>query len=284
MLSVLEKHGHRTLVYIGSGTTVLRGFLARFYQYDNLSNLPLRVEDAINDGYIIVHKGLLYWSPIPPAALVPLYRLLFISLEASFAFMFWAMCAKLGDYRMGHIRLWPLELFEYDGACSHPAFNEGIPGDFDLTAEQLEAKAAAAEKKRIELEALNHTNHHHKQMETNYDEYMGNANERVARSRANNPGQDAIRQADRIEKAVSEKTLYCQTCDLPLGTNQRLQNHLKTKAHSQKAKGLTWLDSPFRCNICKKGYSEMSNLIRHRKTKDHSDKMEALVESSVKLD
>jgi rubrerythrin len=279
-LLVLEKPGHRSKIYIGSGTSASGGFAARFGQYDNLLLLPLRVEDALNDGYIIVHKGLLYWSPIPRAALVPVYRLLFIALEAGFAYLLWAMCARKGDYGMGHICPWDRNTLEYDGLCSHPCLNEGIRGDFDMTAEQLEAQAIEREQKRLALKKENATNHHYRQMETNYDEYIGEAGERVAKSRANNPGRDAKHQADRITKALDEKTFHCRRCDLSFGTKQRLSDHEQTPKHKRK---LTESSNPFKCVLCNLGFHNKSNLTRHNTSERHLKKL-AVVESSVKLD
>jgi hypothetical protein len=65
----------------------------------------------------------------------------------------------------------------------HYGLNEGICGHFNMTAEQLEARAVEYEKKRVETKAVNATNYYYKQMEKYYDEYMTKANERVYKSR-----------------------------------------------------------------------------------------------------
>jgi hypothetical protein len=56
---VLEKTDNVPLIYIGSGTEAKRGVRARWSNYDRNHNVPLYVRRALDDGYIIVHKGLL---------------------------------------------------------------------------------------------------------------------------------------------------------------------------------------------------------------------------------
>lgn len=268
---VMEKAGHRPILYIGSGTSVFGGVRARLKQYDDGFLLPQYVSKSLEQGFDIVHKGLLCWAPKPPASTVPFRRLLFFGLEATLAYLFWAMKARLGDYGMGHLCRWDRRMLEYDGCCSHCALNEGIPGDFTLSAEQLEALAAEKEQKRLVLKALNATNYHFKQMETNYDEYIGESSKRVARSRANNPGRDKMRQAERIQKAEEERTFYCERCDIVYGTKQRLEKHEKTAKHIRKEFEST---NPFRCAPCNLGFHNQSNLTRHEKTLRHLKNVE----------
>ncbi|RYP56555.1 hypothetical protein DL771_011874 [Monosporascus sp. 5C6A] len=231
---VLEKSGCRPRLYIGSGTSAAGGVSSRLQQYDDGFLVPQLIQAALDDAYTITHKGLLCWIPKPTAALVPLGRLLFFALEATFTYMFWAMKARARDYGMGHICLWDRTTFEYDGCCSHCSLNEGIPGDFDLSAEQLEAQAIEKEQKRLALKAENATNHHYKQMQVNYDEYIGQAGMRVARSRANNPGRNQKYQADCVEKALHEKTFHCGRCNLSFGTKQILRKHERSPKHLRK--------------------------------------------------
>jgi hypothetical protein len=184
---VFEKTGCRPIIYIGSGTNTYGGVRSRLKQYDDGFLLPRYVAKALDDGFDIVHKGLLCWIPKPTASNVPVQRLLFFALEATFTYMFWTLRARNRHYGMGHICLWDRKTLEYDECCSHCALNEGILGEFDLTPEQLEAQAIEKEEKRLVMKAENATNYHFKQMEVNYDEYIGQSNARVAKSRANNP-------------------------------------------------------------------------------------------------
>ena len=206
---VLEKAGHRPRVYIGSSTSASQGIRQRLQQYD-LGILTLRyVEDAQTKGYTITHKAILCWMPKPTAAFVPVNRLLFVALEATFPYIFWAK-RTTRNYGLPHICPWNRNHSEYDGLCSHCSSNEQIDGKFDLTAEQLEAHAIEKEQKRLEMKAENATNWHYKQMANDYDKYIGGAHERVAKSRANHPQRNALYQASCVKKALAEKDLSLQ--------------------------------------------------------------------------
>ena len=67
---VLEKAGSRPRLYIGSGTGSRDGVHTRLLQYDNLGALPRYVSSSIDEGYTIVHEGLLCWIPIPVSILL----------------------------------------------------------------------------------------------------------------------------------------------------------------------------------------------------------------------
>lgn len=276
---VLEKSGCRPRIIIGSGTNSSRGVKARLNQYDDGAYLPVYVKTSLDAGFTIVYKGLLCWMPNPRPVNVPVFRLLMFALEATLSYMFWAMRTPSGaDYGMSHVCVWDRQTMEYDGLCSHCALNEGIRGNFEMTADELEAYAVEMEEKRLALKAINATNHHFRQMAENYDEYIGEAGVRVARSRANNPGRDKVRQADRITKATLAKTFHCVLCNIPCGTQQRLDNHLKTAKHLRKHKEGS---NPFRCVPCNLGFHNKSNQTRHDKTERHAKAVAAAAASST---
>lgn len=279
-VTVMEKPGCRPKVYVGSATSAQQGMRQSLQQYDLGLMLPQYVEDALDEGYTITHKGLLCWMPRPIASLVPVNRLLFVALEAAFTYMFWATRSRVIDYGMGHICLWDRHTLEYDGLCSHCCLNEAILGDFDLTAEQLEDQAIEKEQKRLEMKAEQATNYHYKQMVDNYDEYIGKAGRRVAKSRANNPGRNATYQANCIKKATSEKYFHCVLCNLSFGTKQKLEKHQKTPKHLRKGDEAS---NPFKCRPCNLGFHNQSNLTRHEKTQRHAQNM-AAAQSSPELD
>ncbi|RYO30883.1 hypothetical protein AA0111_g5329 [Alternaria arborescens] len=153
---VLEKPGHIPLVYIGSGTKAKTGLRARWQQYEQLKYLnlwPRWVLKAHRDGYRIVHKGWLVSAPIPVAVNVPAFRLLFIAMEATFAFLLWTMKSSTKDYHMGSCCPWPRQkgLFGYGGLCNHNPLTESVVGNFDLTAQQLTALDVANRERRNAL-------------------------------------------------------------------------------------------------------------------------------------
>lgn len=271
-LLVFEHTHHQPKVYIGSGTSTSGGVGARLKQYDDGFLLPRYVEATLHEGYHITHKGLLCWTPTPSATQVPINRLLFFALEATLAFMFWTMRQRTGYHGLTDLCLWDHDTLEYIGLCSHSALYEGILGDFDLTPEELETQAAEREKKRIALKAENATNHHYKQMVENYDEYITDANDRVYRSRANNPGRDATHQARRIKDALQTGTFHCTICNITFGTKQRLHGHEQTAKHRRK---LSEVESLYKCILCNLGFHNKSNLTRHNKTERHRRAVEA---------
>ena len=75
-LLTLEKPDSRSKIYIGSGTAARGGVSTRLRQYDNKSTLPTYVRKALEDGYHIVHKGLLCWIEIPTPSMVPALQVL----------------------------------------------------------------------------------------------------------------------------------------------------------------------------------------------------------------
>lgn len=183
------------------------------------------------------------------------------------------MRSVLGSYGMGHICPWTSSnLFEYDGLCSHPAIDEGIHGQFDMTPEQRITYDEEVKQKRKEVHSAGNSDWHYKQMAENYDEYISASTARVQKSRANNPGRDKVRQADRISKAIEDKQFWCEPCQLPCGTKQRLENHQKTERHACTVAG-SWA---YWCKPCNKGIANLSNLTRHEKTETHQKAVAAM--------
>lgn len=194
-----------------------------------------------------------------------------LTLEAAFSYAFWAMRARLGDYGMGHICFWDRIDFEYDGLCSHCSLNEGIHGEFDMSAEEIEAYVKEREEKRVFLRRENNSNWHYKKMAEDYDDYIMQADARVKRSRANNPGRSRQYQAKLVKIALEEKSYNCKLCDISVGTKQSLQEHEKTAKHLRKSKQNL---NPFVCKPCDPGFHNRSNLTRHEKSPRHQAKLE----------
>ena len=167
---------------------------------------------------------------------------------------------------------------ERDGTCSHCALNEGIAGDFDFSPEQPEELAVDKEQKRLALKAQNATNYHYKQMEVNYDEYVGRSSARVAKSWVNNPGRDKERQAERIEKVLAPDTFRCEPCGLSFGTKQSLSNYELTPKHLRVGENA---NSPFRCEFCNLAYHNQSNLRRHELSQRHANDVAATAEADA---
>ncbi|KAK3996818.1 hypothetical protein QBC44DRAFT_339021 [Cladorrhinum sp. PSN332] len=198
-------------VYIGSatsiGTPTAAGLRLRLKQHEDGFLVPRYIKKPLDDGFSVVHKGVLCWIPRPIAALQPACRLMILLLEYFFAYVFWTMKAAYGSYGLSHISFWAKQHFTYDGLCSHPSIDEGITGAFELSEKEL--------------------------MATDYAGHMSRSIERVQKSRANNPGRDAAHQARSIAKDLQAQTCHCVSYEKTLGTKQRWEKHLKCKKHIQ---------------------------------------------------
>lgn len=260
---VLTKAGHRAKLYIGSATAFNQGAYARVKQYQEGNPLPQLVSKAIEEGYEISHHGLLCSMPQP--TWLP-YRLLMVLLEAVFTYIFRAMRPVFPI--MLQLSPWPTAMLDYDGICTHCALTDGILGDFELSDEQLADQAADMADKFKKLKAQNATNYHYKQMATNYDEYMTDANERVARSRENNPELHRETERARNHRIIAAKTHYCPVCDEAFSRQLLLEEHLNCKEHVRIATGN---EGSIRCDLCNRGFHNKSNFNRHCKTDTHRD-------------
>jgi hypothetical protein len=275
----LEKPDCPPKLYIGSGAEGSVSLYKRFQHYDTLISLPYYVEKTIKEGYEIVHKAPLCWISIPSASLLPKLRLLFVTLEATFSYMLWAMRTVSKEYVMAHICLWDRSTFEYEGLCSHCSLNEGIAGDFCLSAEDLEAQAVEKKAARTLYQAEYGSNWHFKQMETNHKEYLAGARERGTKARAKSPERVNKRNRDWHATALEEERYYGETCKIAFCTKHKLKEHNDTARHLQKEEEMK---NPHRCIPCAYAGKRKQNLTDHCKTKRHEKIMAAL--SSSQLD
>jgi hypothetical protein len=276
-LIVLGKPGELYRVYIGSATNTDRGLLARWHEYDQDTGLPKYYKASLAEGFTVVHRGLLCWTPsIPPPALQPTFRLLFLLLEATFSYIFWAMRTPDGkDYGMAHLCLWDRHALEYIGLCSHCCLREGVLGEFSLSAEELEALAIKRKEHRAvwakvyhqtqmetnyeeytKKRAVHMSNFHHKQMETNYVEYnkrraANNTNYRHMQLETNYHAYRAARN-ESVRKAKAAKHQYYRDYE-----------------NANRAKHV--VKQTYHCDVCNTSCANSSDLTKHKKTPKHRD-------------
>jgi len=227
---VLQKPGATPCIYIGSGTNAKGGVRTRLLQYDRKHLLPLYVKAALDDGYEIVHKGLILWCPIPSAAEVPRLRVLFVAIEAACSFLFWAMKSNSKDYGMSASCPWPRASFLYRGLCSHNAMSEGVAGDFDLSSEQLEEMAAVVKEKaraymaeyhrRARLEDPVRLRERQRVNQTNFDK--------------NSWEKSLPRHKRHHEKQKESKAFYCDVCEHASAKKRAYDAHMLSKRHLKK--------------------------------------------------
>jgi hypothetical protein len=284
-LLVLEKPGCRHKIYIGSGTDRDRGGAKRFWQYDTKRSLPRYVERALNDGYTIVHKGLLCWSPNPTTAKRVAVRALFLAIEATISIVLWAMVSRTKDYGMPHLCPWSLETMEYDGCCSHTALAEHIAGEADgLSLEQIAAKEVEKEQRRIEQRSA-----------TYYDfkrlDFKGwQATRRRYAQNIDPVKRAAIAKKHKANMKTTRK-YACDICDVVFTNSNDLNVHKTTRKHIDKATGTnrvvkapkyaTWAAANtaarrYYCEICDRAFSTQTKPGIHNATQKHINKTAAI--------
>jgi hypothetical protein len=262
-LLTLEKLGRPPKTYTGSGTGARDGIAGRWGCYDRQVELPHRVKAALEDGYIITHKGLICWAPKPSPGMVFLERVLMKALESFFSLFFWTMESE-DDYGMPSLCPWPLDSLPYGGLCSHVALKEGVRGYAErLSAEQIVAK---------ELEEFTRWQDTREEMKEVF----------LARSRTSK------------KKAIENKTYACHTCGFAFNSQWTLDRHNELPSHIEKVSGnirprvnpnqYAWQANNkamkrYYCKICDRAFGTTQKLNRHNKTETHQNNVKALAEA-----
>ena len=253
---ILKKRGHRSLIYIGSGTGFYRGVRARVKEHRDHKVCPRYVEQACAQGYEITDIRLLAHCPIPKAADVAIIRTVIVALEAAFSCVFWAMYHSNRLYGFGNICPWSRDQFEYGGLCSHNALSEGIRSgeDFDFSEQELENMAAEIkEKNRLY------------QIQYQRDLRANPTESYKARIKVHNEKQKPGTQVR--QKAAVENQLYrCDVCDVSCRDHASLVRHNASPRHQRRSlRG----DGAYECAPCGFSNKYLSNYNVHLKTKTH---------------
>ncbi|KAH0161827.1 hypothetical protein KCU67_g6180, partial [Aureobasidium melanogenum] len=289
---IFEKPGCPTLIYIGSATSFDRGLRGRWSVYDGQTHhttLPRFVLQALLNGYEIKHKGLLVWCPIPKPADVPIMRCLMIVIETVLSFWFWSMYSDTKEYGIGSCCPWAREDFEYGGLCGHNALIEGVRGEFNLSAEELDALAAAAKERGRELSKARKREAYHKAVAIDVYDVRAKERERQTRAREANPEHHNDRtkvwaqanpekkrenQSNSIKRARLSKNWYCDPCTYPCRSQSELDKHLTTKSHKTNLKRTAdGRQLQYRCYICGKSFDEYKRgLLQHFSQPSHKQR------------
>lgn len=281
-LVVLEKSGHPSQIYIGSGTCARTGVIFRLQCYDREDNLPDKVQKALSAGWKIKHKGLLCSIPIPFSGRQPVLRGLFLALEATFTYVFWAYKNKEKAYgRSFSLCPWQPRDLEYGGLCGHNALKEGIVGDITASEEELEALAMQHRELSLDKKALDY--HATKAKDPVAFNAKGAVN--AKKWRDTHPGKhlDGVKRSQ--QKNLANGTFQCGPCNMSFPTLSKLPRHmiapkLSTKHAAVMEKEYARLDHlarrTFYCKGCDKSFGDKSKLTRHMdapKFKDIHDAM-----------
>lgn len=95
---LLEKPGCIPLIYVGSGTSWLRGVRGRMLSYYAKRFLPKFIRKALLSGYTITGVRLLASCPTPFGGALSVHRTLVIALEAAFTVLFSALRNRSKSY------------------------------------------------------------------------------------------------------------------------------------------------------------------------------------------
>lgn len=102
-------------------------------------NVSALVSGTLDDSSSIIYKGLLCTSPLPNHLNKLSVRDLFLVMECTISLAIAAMRPDFDDDGLPHLCMWPRELIEWEGLCSHLSMRESLirsPRDY-LSPEQL---------------------------------------------------------------------------------------------------------------------------------------------------
>jgi hypothetical protein len=277
---------------VGSGTDADNGVVSRLDNYrPGNALLPRFVKQAFNEGYHIAHKGLLCWTPLPTAGLVPRCRARFLVLECLFTVVFHASYAATTDIYIDEFCLWPRDEVEWDPACSHLPLTEAIRGNLLVSPEELEFVAALRTERLAKMGNLRSQKHRARKREEDLEAYQErvrvekNAWAEKNRSKVN-------RTASEVKaKAIEAKRFYCDDCELALQSDAALTAHQLTQTHLDTVAGIKKSEitksaiavkavratakakNTHYCPVCKKAFENDWSLTRHKEGVRHLNKV-----------
>lgn len=182
---------------------------------------------------------------------------------------------------MAHVCLWDRNALEYSGLCSHCCLQEGVCGDFSLSADELEALAVRRKQIRAEKQAIRNTDYHFKQMEADYDNYLDGMGQRVRASRARNPERHRAGERARKAKHKAANTYYRELCKTSCHTLSDLNEHKATAKHIRKVTGPATKGKRWSCDPCAYATDKSSSWNDHCKANRHQRKVAASLSSKL---
>jgi hypothetical protein len=294
--AVLMEHDDLPCVlYIGSGTDATGGVFARIKMYTpNYSTLPELVEAAFRKGYRVSSIGMLCWTPLPSAGVVPAVRARFLGLEEYFAIRLHAIIKMRTDYLFQDLVSWPRESVSWAPLCTHHPLREALRGDLSLSPEQLEVIAAARVKRAHELALLRSQRHRASRRAADPEAFM--KKQREDKLEWTHKNRDRVNEtaAGTKERAISAQRFRCATCDLSLQSQAALDKHLLSQAHKDRSAGIikpppskravataavrkqSKASKKHHCAACDKSFDTDWALTRHNNTPRHQKKLSLL--------
>jgi len=157
------------------------------------------------------------------------------------------MYSRTKDYEMPHLCPWPLDLFEYDGLCTHCSIKERVAKEASgLSVEQLAAKEVEMDKRRKDSLKASSA----KVLPKKKLQYVRTTRARIMTSR-----------------------IYaCEICDVVFVQASELKIHKTTEKHINKVAG-TYTVPTLDCKDCHVSFPSVSQLARHKLTSKHLNKV-----------
>lgn len=171
-VACLWKHGCVPLAGIGSASRLDGGAVKRVDEYFRGTTLPFYVKKALDEGYVIVHIGVVLLIDMPVYLRSPINRLWTLLFEAHYTYKFWTVhqspdktVEQLAEHKWGHLCPWNVDQFEYKGVNSHSPLSEK-PQGLELTMDQFVQIAVQARERRREYMKIYNKKYHAAMMET----------------------------------------------------------------------------------------------------------------------
>ncbi|KAL8853313.1 MAG: hypothetical protein Q9221_001789 [Calogaya cf. arnoldii] len=289
---VMHKPNLPFKLYIGSGTNATTGVLSRLSSYHpDCSNLPRFVKKAFEDGYTLLHIGLLLSTPLPTAGLVHKARGLMMAMEALMAFIFHAGFTAVTDDYLSEYILWPRNAVDWEPLCSHNCLNEAIRGDLQLTQEELEL-AAQLRQARIKETTAEFSWAYRKRKREEDELGFRHHRTNVTKAWQDRNQSKTLKTAEKSRaKAKESRRFLCTDCDMTFVRASALENHYGSTAHHNQVNGVVKGPShkdvanrqakriqainekTFYCSACDKAFGGNGELTRHEASKLHEKRL-----------
>lgn len=279
-------------LYIGSGTNAEGGVQTRQYTYESGTGcISEFVRALLKQGYTL-NFGMLCWTPLPSADLVPRTRARFLSLESVFTIIFCA-CIKMimDDLFIPGFFLWSRESVTWKPACTHLSLSESVRADLKLTKEELLAAQECRRKRNVEKTQRYRKRRREEDEEGYLKENLDQHNAWSARNR------DRVNEiaASVRTRAKEAQRFRCEVCDHNATSQTHLDDHLRSAAHAEAERNGRKILKPlsaaalnrrasraaavanrtYYCKPCDKVCTSSTDLKRHNSKKKHKDRVAA---------
>lgn len=227
---VLSKDGHRSKLYIGSGTNTQGGLFKRFNDYESDSSLKSEwIQKALDDGFTITSKGLLGWCKQPIELHAYVVHDLNLLLEALFTFVFWAFRSRLHNYGYPDFCPWDkANVIAYDGLCSHSPINEAIRTRNAPLPPGIEKWSRPKRYSCIVCDS-------HWESESDLKKHKLTQKHLNKVAGINNAAEITRYLRGWGQQNIADKRYNCTICDKAFGTSTKLDIHYRTEKHKRNA-------------------------------------------------